>query len=69
MTIYQTLSLEHNNHIYKEDRIAAKFYARYLLSLNLFDELGFNTLHLQQISPSKSHLVSLFSKTDAVTTN
>lgn len=57
MVIYQALQLENNSNIKAQDRIAAKIYARYLLSLNLFDELGFNTHQLEQSSPAKSHLV------------
>ena len=52
MAIYQALQLEHDSNIVEQDRIAAKIYARYLLSLNLLDELGFNTHQLctRQIS-------------------
>lgn len=57
MAIYQALSLEHHANLLPNDRIAAKIYARYLLSLNLMDELGFNTRQLEKSSASKSHLV------------
>lgn len=57
MTIYQAFQLESHHNIKAQDRIAAKVYARYLLSLNLIDELGFNTHQLEKSSPSKSHLV------------
>ena len=57
MAMYQALQLEHDSNIVEQDRIAAKIYARYLLSLNLLDELGFNTHQLEKSSPSKSHLV------------
>jgi hypothetical protein len=57
MLIYQTVCLEKNNNIKAENRIASKIYARYLLSLNLIDELGFNTHQLEESSASKSHLV------------
>lgn len=57
MLIYQAAALESNANIHAEKRIPAKIYARYLLSLNLFDELGFNTHQLAQSSPSKSHLI------------
>ena len=42
-------------------RVKAKVYARYLLSLNLIDELGFNTLDLALSSPSKAHLTYFYS--------
>ncbi|MDR0237280.1 hypothetical protein [Acinetobacter sp.] len=57
MAIYQAVCLEKNNNIQQKNRIASKIYARYLLSLNLIDELGFNTYQLEQSSASKSHLV------------
>ena len=57
MLIYQAAALENNANIHKESRISAKVYARYLLSLNLMDELGFNTHNLAQSSPAKSHLI------------
>ena len=57
MAIYQANALEQHQSIHQEKRIASKIYARYLLSLNLIDELGFNTHDLAQSSPSKSHLV------------
>lgn len=57
MAIYQACSLENCHNIDPEKRIASKIYSRYLLSLNLIDELGFNTRQLDQSSPSKSHLV------------
>ena len=57
MVIYQAVSLEKNHNIHPENRIAAKIYARYLLSLNLIDELGFNTHQLEKSAASKSHLV------------
>ena len=41
MAMYQALQLEHDSNIVEQDRIAAKIYARYLLSLNLLDELSF----------------------------
>ena len=57
MVIYQTLQLESHENIHEENRVHAKAYARYLLSLNLIDELGFNTYDLTLSSPAKSHLV------------
>jgi len=57
MLIYQACQLEHHPNIHIQQRVHAKAYARYLLSLNLIDELGFNTYQLQLSSPSKSHLV------------
>mgnify|MGYP000611984787 CR=1 FL=1 len=48
MVIYQAVSLEKNHNIHPENRIAAKIYARYLLSLNLIDELGSNTHQLEK---------------------
>lgn len=57
MAIYQARVLENHHHIEKNKQIASKIYARYLLSLNLIDELGFNTHNLAKSSPSKSHLV------------
>lgn len=57
MVIYQALQLESHENIHKESRAHAKAYARYLLSLNLIDELGFNTYDLTLSSPKKSHLV------------
>ncbi len=56
MVIYQAYKLEQNSNILEENRIASKIYARYLLSLNLIDELGFNTHQLEQSSAAKSHL-------------
>ncbi len=57
MVIYQALQLESHKNIHTVDRVRAKAYARYLLSLNLIDELGFNTHELSLSSPAKSHLV------------
>ncbi|WP_448761664.1 hypothetical protein [Acinetobacter tandoii] len=57
MLIYQACQLEHHPNIHVHQRVHAKAYARYMLSLNLIDELGFNTYQLQLSSPSKSHLV------------
>lgn len=57
MVIYQVLQLENHENIHEVDRIHAKAYARYLLSLNLIDELGFNTYELSLSSPARSHLV------------
>ncbi|USE82289.1 hypothetical protein [Acinetobacter tibetensis] len=57
MLIYQAYQLEQHPNIHRQQRIHAKAYARYLLSLNLIDELGFNTYQLPLSSPSKSHLV------------
>lgn len=57
MTIYQAVCLENNHLIDQKKRISSKVYARYLLSLNLIDELGFNTHNLEQSSASKSHLI------------
>ncbi|WP_130802497.1 hypothetical protein [Acinetobacter ihumii] len=56
MLIYQTCSLENNPNIQPEKRVLSKIYARYLLSLNLLDELGFDTGNLECSSPAKSHL-------------
>lgn len=56
MLIFQANQLESNQNIDIQNRILSKIYARYLLSLNLLDELGFNTVDLQQSSPAKSHL-------------
>lgn len=57
MVIYQALQLESHQNIHHHSRIHAKAYARYLLSLNLIDELGFNSYELNLSSPAKSHLV------------
>ena len=57
MVIYQALQLENHENIHEVDRVHAKAHARYLLSLNLIDELGFNTYELSLSSPAKSHLV------------
>ena len=57
MLIYQACQLEQHPNIHAHQRVQAKAYARYLLSLNLIDELGFNTYQLHLSSPSKSHLV------------
>ena len=57
MVIYQALQLENHENIHEVARIHAKAYARYLLSLNLIDELGFNTYKLSLSSPARSHLV------------
>lgn len=57
MAIYQAKVLENHQNIKKEKQIPSKIYARYLLTLNLIDELGFNTHDLATSSPSKSHLV------------
>jgi hypothetical protein len=57
MAIYQACGLEKCPNIDAGKRIAAKIYARYLLSLNLMDELGFNTRKLEKSSAAKSHLV------------
>lgn len=57
MLIYQTHQLEQHPNIHQHQRVHAKAHARYLLSLNLIDELGFNTFQLELSSPSKSHLV------------
>ncbi len=54
--IYNCHVLERNKNIQDEKRILAKVHARYLLSLNLIDELGFNTHNLALSSPNKSHL-------------
>ncbi|MBK0063277.1 MULTISPECIES: hypothetical protein [unclassified Acinetobacter] len=56
MLIFQAQQLESNTNIHLHNRILSKIYARYLLSLNLLDELGFDTADLQQSSPAKSHL-------------
>ena len=57
MVIYQALQLEQHENIHHADRVHAKAHARYLLSLNLIDELGFNTHELSLSSPAKSHLI------------
>ncbi|OTG66613.1 hypothetical protein [Acinetobacter silvestris] len=57
MLIYQAHQLENHKNIFPAKQFHAKIYARYLLSLNLIDELGFNTHHLELSSPAKSHLV------------
>ena len=54
--IYNCHALEKNKNIQDKKRILAKVHARYLLSLNLIDELGFNTHNLSLSSPNKSHL-------------
>ena len=56
MLIFQAYSLDTNPNIFPEKRVVSKIYARYLLSLNLLDELGFDTIHLNKSSPAKSHL-------------
>lgn len=56
MLIFDAHTLEKNQNIKTDMRVKAKVYARYLLSLNLIDELGFNTLDLALSSPSKAHL-------------
>ena len=56
MLIFQAQQLENNSNIYTQNRILSKIYARYLLSLNLLDELGFDTAQLEQSSAAKSHL-------------
>jgi hypothetical protein len=57
MLIYQALQLEQHDNIHETERVHAKSHARYLLSLNLIDELGFNTHQLSLSSPTKSHLI------------
>ena len=57
MLIFQAQQLDHHSQLHKETRQTAKIYARYLLSLNLMDELGFNSAILEKSSPNKSHLV------------
>lgn len=57
MLIFQTQQLDHAINLKAESRHIAKIYARYLLSLNLIDELGFNSAKLEKSSPNKSHLV------------
>ena len=60
MVIYQAVSLEKNHNIHPENRIAAKIYARYLLSLNLIDELGFQYTPTRKKALHPNHIWFIF---------
>ncbi|OTG81661.1 hypothetical protein [Acinetobacter sp. ANC 4648] len=69
MLIYQAHQIENHKNLLPSQQFHAKIYARYLLSLNLIDELGFNTYSLELSSPTKSHLIYFLSLLEKLNIN